>query len=196
MAATYGRMTLVPSDTLQSSNAVINLPMEELLSLYPGARRTLFQLHHIGGCSSCGFALSETLEQICQRNGALDPEIVLKEIQAGHEQDEKLLISPEDLRSRLGNPSLKLLDIRTREEFEAVSIPGSCLMTQEVMQGMMNWPKETEIILIDHTGGRVLDAAAYFVGHGFSVVKGVCGGIDAYAATVDTRLPRYTVEAE
>ncbi|MEI6323302.1 MAG: rhodanese-like domain-containing protein [bacterium] len=175
---------------------MINLPMEELLSLYPGARRTLFQLYHIGGCSSCGFGLSETLEQICQRNGALDPETVLKEIQDGHEQDGKLLIAANNLHARLGDPSLKLLDIRTREEFEAVSIPGSSLMTQEVMQSVMGWPKETEIILIDHTGARVLDAAAYFAGHGFSAVKGVLGGIDAFAATVDTTLPRYTVEAE
>jgi hypothetical protein len=87
------------------------------------------------------------------------------------------------------------LDIRTREEFEAVSIPGSRLMTQEIMQESMNWPKETEIILVDHTGGRVLDAAAYFAGHGFTRVKGLKGGIDAYSEQADSSLPRYTTEA-
>lgn len=178
------------------AEATIQLTMEALLSLYPGARRTLFQLHHIGGCSSCGFALSETLEQVCARNGGLDPVVVLSEIQTGHEHDEQLLIAPTDLQAHLGNPALKLLDIRTREEFEAVSIPGSRLMTQEIMQSAMNWPKETEIILIDHTGNRVLDAAAYFAGHGFTRVKGLRGGIDAYAEKADASLPRYTVEAE
>jgi rhodanese-related sulfurtransferase len=182
-------MTLLAQENLTQSS------MEELLTRFPGARRTLFQLHHIGGCSSCGFALTETLSQICQRNGGLDPESVLNEIQAGHEQDEKLLISPADLRSRLTDATLKLLDIRTREEFEAVAIPGTEFMTQEIMQAAMNWPKETEIILIDHSGSRVLDAAAYFAGHGFTAVKGLKGGIDAYAATADTTLPRYTVEA-
>ena len=177
----------------------IHLTMEELLSLYPGARRTLFQLHHIGGCSSCGFSPSETLEQICIRNGGLDPSAVLNEIRAGHEKDEKLLISPEDLQARLGDttlPSPRLLDIRTREEFETVSITGSILMTQEKIQESMNWPKECELILIDHTGSRVLDAAAYFAGHGFTKVKGVRGGIDAYAEKADSSLPRYAVEAE
>ena len=110
---------VVPNATLKTE-ATIQLTMEALLALYPGARRTLFQLHHIGGCSSCGFAPSETLEEVCARNGGLQPETVLQEIQAGHEQDEKLLIMPEELHSLLGNPSLKLLDIRTREEFEAV----------------------------------------------------------------------------
>ncbi len=188
------RFNLLGMKLLDQEN-LTQLTMEELLLRFPGARRTLFQLHHIGGCSSCGFALSETLAEICLRNGGLDPEVVLKEIETGHEEDEKLLISPSDLLALLKNPAIKLLDIRTREEFEAVSIPGSEFMTQEIMQTSMNWPKETEIILIDHTGSRVLDAAAYFAGHGFTQVKGLKGGIDAYAATADTTLPRYTVEA-
>ncbi len=172
-----------------------DLTMEQLLGIFPGARRTLFQLHHIGGCSSCGFSLSETLSQICARNGGLDPVVVLSEIKEGHLKDEVLLISPVDLQRRLEDPAVRLLDIRTREEFEAVSIPGSRFMTQEIMQEAMNWPKETEIILIDHTGGRVLDAAAYFAGHGFTRVKGLKGGIDTYAEKADTLLPRYTTEA-
>jgi len=177
----------------------VQMTMEELLALYPGARRTLFQLHHIGGCSSCGFAMTETLEQVCVRNEGLDPHLVLKEIQDGHEQDAKLLIAPKELHSelhpQLHDSTLRLLDIRTREEFEAVSIPGSQLMTQEIMQESMNWPKDSELILIDHTGSRVLDAAAYFAGHGFTQVKGLRGGIDSYAEEADPTLPRYTVEA-
>ena len=173
-----------------------DLTMEELLQIYPGARRTLFQVHHIGGCSSCGFSETETLAQICSRNGDLDPGTVLGDISAGHLKDEKLLISAQDLKSQINDSTLRLLDIRTREEFEAVSIPGSSFMTQETMQESMNWPRETELILIDHTGTRVLDAAAYFAGHGFTAVKGLKGGIDAYAAQVDHTLPRYSVESE
>jgi len=171
------------------------MTMEELLGIFPGARRTLFRLHHIGGCSSCGFSPSETLTQICSRNGGLDPGAVLNEIREGHEADEKLLIAPNALASILDDSSLRLLDIRTREEFEAVSIPASRLMSQELMQEAMNWPKETPIILIEHTGNRVLDAAAYFAGHGFTNVKGLKGGIDAYSEQADPSLPRYTTES-
>ncbi len=185
----------MPQITQEAQEATIHWTMEELLSLYPGARRTLFQLHHIGGCSSCGFSFTETLEQLCTRNEGLDPESVLAEIRSGHEYDEKLLISPQELQARLGAPNLHLLDIRTREEFETVALPGSHLMTQETLQESMNWPKASELILIDHTGTRVLDATAYFSGHGFTMVKGLRGGIDAYAAQADPSLPRYTVEA-
>lgn len=171
------------------------MTMEELTGIFPGARRTLFRLHHIGGCSSCGFSPSESLAQICARNGGLDPVVVLDEIREGHEADEKLLVDPKALASMLDDSSLRLLDIRTREEFEAVCIPPSRLMSQELMQEAMNWPKETLIVLVDHTGSRVLDAAAYFAGHGFTNVKGLKGGIDAYSEQADPSLPRYTTEA-
>ena len=162
--------------TTATTEPTPDLTMEELLGIFPGARRTLFQLHHIGGCSSCGFSPAETLAQICARNGGLDPATVLGEIREGHLKDEALLISPIDLHSRLDDP-------------------GSRFMTQEIMQEAMNWPKETAIFLIDHTGGRVLDAAAYFAGHGFTSVKGLKGGIDAYSTQADPSLPRYTTEA-
>jgi rhodanese-related sulfurtransferase len=180
---------------MTATEAHPDLTMEELLGIFPGARRTLFQLHHIGGCSSCGFSPAETLTQICSRNGGLDPEDVLSEIREGHLKDEGLLISPADLHAIMGDPAVRLLDIRTREEFEAVAIQGSRLMTQEIMQESMNWPKETPLVLVDHTGSRVLDAAAYFAGHGFTNVKGLRGGIDAYAELADPSLPRYTTEA-
>lgn len=180
---------------MSTTEAHPDLTMEEFLCIYPGARRTLFQLHHIGGCSSCGFSPTETLAQICTRNGGLDPVVVLGEIKEGHLKDEALLISPGDLHARITDPAIRLLDIRTREEFEAVAIPGSRFMTQEIMQEAMSWPKETEIVLIDHSGGRVLDATAYFAGHGFTKVKGLRGGIDAYAEQADPSFPRYTTEA-
>ena len=180
---------------MTAAEAHPDLTMEELLGIYPGARRTLFRLHHIGGCSSCGFSPSETLAQVCDRNGKLDPQVVLSEIREGHEADERLYVTPSELKSLLADPALRLLDIRTREEFEAVSIPGSRLMTQELMQEAMNWPKESPLILVDHTGSRVLDAAAYFAGHGFANVRGLKGGIDAYAEQADPSLPRYTTEA-
>ena len=39
-----------------------------------------------------------------------------------------------------------------------------------------------------------MDAAAYFQGHGFTNVKSLRGGIDAWSAEVDPKLPRYHLE--
>ncbi|MCF7729828.1 MAG: rhodanese-like domain-containing protein [Chthoniobacterales bacterium] len=187
------------SSLTDSKNPTTSTSMGDLLKIYPGARRTLFQRYHLGGCSSCSFSLEETLEELCERNGKLDPSSILKELEETHLADEQLLVTPESLRDHLydsKNDHLRLLDIRTREEFEAVHIPTSELLTQELMEETMNhWPKENLLVLIDHRGERSLDAAAYFSGHGFVNVKSLRGGIDAYAENVDRSLPQYTVES-
>ncbi len=87
------------------------------------------------------------------------------------------------------------MDIRTQEEFDAVHVPGSRHFTQDLMQEILaKWPKDQLLVLIDHQGARSLDAAAYFAGHGFTNVKGVLGGIDAWSAGIDPSLPRYSLE--
>ena len=38
---------------------------------------------------------------------------------------------------------------------------------------------------------RSLDAAVYFLGHGFTNVRSMEGGIDAWSREVDASVPRY-----
>jgi len=167
--------------------------MREVLEAFPGAQRALFRRYHIGGCSSCGFASDETLAQVCARNGNLDVAEVLAHIQSSHEQDAKILISPQELAGFLQNDkSVKLIDVRSREEFEAVNIEGSILLSQPVMQQLMASGSSTEpIVIIDHQGKNGLDAAAYFMGHGLLNVRCLRGGIDAWAQEVDPKMRRY-----
>ena len=171
-------------------------PMGELLSRYPGARRTLFRNHHIGGCSSCGFRDDETIAEVCARNEGLPVDRVLEELRLSHEEDLRHLIEPAALRDLIGaGAAPRLLDIRTREEHEAVAIPGSVLFTQEGMQeAFATWPKHDPVVIYDHAGTRALDAAAFFTGHGFTAVRALRGGIDAYSEEADPSLPRYTLE--
>lgn len=172
--------------------------LAEVLAAYPGAQRALFARYHIGGCSSCAFSPSETLTQLCTRNDGLDVQEVIAHIQDSHQADATLLISPHEFVAlRTEKPDLPVLDVRTREEHEAVSIPGSRLMTQEVVQeAFASWDKTAPVVLYDHTGSRSLDAVAYFIGHGFSQARCLEGGIDAYCQEIDPTLPRYTLELE
>ncbi len=172
--------------------------MSALLQLYPGAQRALFAKYHIGGCRSCGFQPNETLAQVCARNEDIPVDEAIAHIQESHEADSTLQISPEELAEMLkADPGLKLLDVRTREEHEAVAIPGSHLMTQELLQQIFgSWDKTAPLIIYDHQGDRGLDSAAYFIGHGFSDTKCLTGGIDAYSLQVDSSLPRYRVELD
>jgi len=167
--------------------------MSAVLEVFPGAQRALFRRYHIGGCSSCGFSPDETLAQVCARNGNLSVAEVLAQIQSSHEQDAKILISPKELAELLQkDKSVKLVDVRSREEFEAMNIAGSALLSQDVMQKLMASGSNTKpIVVIDHTGRNGLDAAAYFMGHGLQNVRCLRGGIDAWAQEVDSKMRRY-----
>ena len=167
--------------------------MRDVLGFYPGAQRALFRHYHIGGCSQCGFQPTETLEQVCRRNGSLDVNEVLDQIRASHEQDEKILIEPKALAVWLKqDKSIRLLDVRSREEFEAVHMEGAVLMSQPVMQEIMaEGTNSPPLVLVDHQGGQGLDAAAYFLGHGLTNVRCLRGGIDAWSREVEPQLPRY-----
>jgi len=173
-----------------------NMTMKELLVQFPGAQRALFRKYHIGGCASCGFSPEETLAGVCTRNENLNVDEVIEHITASHEADLAMQIEPRELSERLaaGEP-IYLLDVRTREEFEAVKLPDAHLFTQERMQEILGNASRTNLFVVyDHTGARSLDAAAYFQGHGFEKVKSLRGGIDAWSAEVDSKLPRYHVE--
>ena len=169
--------------------------MQELLAVYPGAQRALFRNYHIGGCASCGFRPEEKLSEVCARNEGLPMDAVLEKVRESHEQDEKVFISPGEAANALSRGTVRLLDIRTREEHEAVKIAGSELFSQDLIRQMMEGcPKETMLIIYDHNGSRCLDAAAYFTGHGFENVRALKGGIDNWSQEVDNALPRYSVE--
>jgi rhodanese-related sulfurtransferase len=170
-------------------------PMRDVLAQFPGAQRALFRRYHIGGCSSCGFSPDETLAGVCERNGGLDVSEVLAHIQTSHEQDAKILISPKELADAIQqDKSLRLLDVRSREEFEAVHIEGSTLLSQDAMRQIMGDGSNTKpVVVVDHQGKNSLDAAAYFMGHGLQNVRCLRGGIDAWAQEVDPEMRRYRV---
>jgi rhodanese-related sulfurtransferase len=167
--------------------------MREVLGAFPGAQRALFRRYHIGGCASCGFQETETLGQVCERNGLKNVEEVLEHIKTSHAQDTSILIEPKELADWLKDgKSVRLLDVRSREEFQAVHIAGAVLMSQPVTQEIMaEGTSSRPLVVIDHQGRQGLDAAAYFMGHGVTNVRCLRGGIDAWAQEVDTTLRRY-----
>ncbi len=173
-----------------------NITMRELLEQYPGAQRALFRRYHIGGCASCGFSPEETLAGVCARNENLDTEEVTEHIIMSDAADRAMQIEPRELSDRLAaGEAINLLDIRTREEFDAVKLPGAHLFTQEFMQEILaQWARADLVVIYDHQGARSMDAAAFFQGHGFEQIKSLRGGIDAWSAEVDSKLPRYHLE--
>jgi rhodanese-related sulfurtransferase len=171
-----------------------NISMRELTARLPGAQRALFRKYHIGGCSSCGFRPDETLAEVCARNDGLNVDEVIEHLLASHEADSQTMIAPVDAAALVKAGKAKLLDVRTREEFDAVHIDGTTFFTQELMHELGGWDRETLLIFVDHQGTRSMDACAYFAGHGLENVRALRGGIDAWSCEVDPNLPRYELE--
>src|SRR5438034_9404318 len=139
------------------------------------------------------FPYTTLFRSVCERNGGLNVDEVLAHIRTSHEQDAKILIEPKELAEWLKrDKTVRLLDVRSREEFEAVHIEGSILMSQPLTQEIMaEGTNSRPLVVVDHQGKQGLDAAAYFMGHGLTNVRCLRGGIDAWSREVDTGMRRY-----
>ena len=169
--------------------------MRELLEVSPGAQRALFRKYHIGGCASCGFRPEETLAEVCARNESLSVDEVIDYLLVSREDDARMQIAPRELAEAL-KQGARVVDIRTREEFESARIEGSVLLSQDLMQEILGkWDREALTVFVDHQGARSLDAASYFAGHGFTGARALRGGVDAWSVEVDPAVPRYHLEA-
>jgi len=170
--------------------------MGEIMEKLPGARRALFSRYHLGGCNSCAFSDSESLGELCARS-ELETEEVLSHLLASHELDAEMLMEPADVKLRLdGGENIRVVDVRTREEHEAVKIPGSEFFTAETQGEFFSLPPETLILIYDHMGKSVLDQVAWFRGHGMKETYGLRGGIDAWSSEIDSTVQRYRLEVD
>ena len=171
--------------------------MQEVLAAYPSAQRALFQKYHIGGCSSCGYQPDEPLESVAKNHDIQDVSEILTFLESSAEADAKMKISVQDAAQAMKSETPpKMLDVRTPQEHELASIEGAQLFTQETNQEMAGWPKDTAIIFTCHSGARSMDAASFFIGHAFTNVRYMEGGIDAWSQEIDNTVPRYTIERD
>jgi adenylyltransferase/sulfurtransferase len=102
-------------------------------------------------------------------------------------------ISPADVASRLAaGDALTVLDVREVWEFETVHIEGSTLIPlSELAKGSAGLDKSAAYATLCHHGMRSEMAANWLRQNGFTNVRNIVGGIDAYALSVDPSLPRY-----
>ncbi len=167
--------------------------MGQILETLPGARRAIFARYHLGGCQSCAFSNEETLAELCKRSEIPVAE-VLEHLLTSHVHDSAMWMEPTAANDRLGQ--LRLIDLRTREEHEAVVIPGSEFFTQELQQQLFAGNSDAPILLYDHSGRNALDQVAWFRGHGLKETYALRGGIDAWSQEIDPKIQRYRLEMD
>jgi rhodanese-related sulfurtransferase len=119
---------------------------------------------------------------------------MLQHLLASHAHDEAMLMEPTVARAAL--PGLRMIDLRTREEHEAVVLPNSEFFTQELQQQLFAGDSSARLLLFDHSGKNVLDQVAWFRGHGLKETYGLRGGIDAWSREIDPSIPRYRLEMD
>ena len=171
--------------------------MQEVLVAYPSAQRALFQRFHIGGCNSCGYEPGDILGEVAHSHKIKDLDALIEFIEQAEQADRRMQMRPVDVAVALqGKSPPRLVDVRTREEWDLARIQGATLNTEELAQEMMRLPKDTQIVFHCHLGQRSLDAASYFAGHGFKNVRSMTGGIDAWSNEVDQSIPRYEMAAD
>lgn len=102
-------------------------------------------------------------------------------------------ISPAELRERLDRGERPvILDVREAGEIAVAPFSGSRHIPMgEITGRIAELDPEAETVVVCHHGIRSAQVAAYLAHAGFRRVLNLSGGVDAWAVTVDPRMPRY-----
>jgi rhodanese-related sulfurtransferase len=168
------------------------MTMQEVLEAAPAAQRALFQRYHVGGCSSCGFQPTDTLSQVAKDHNILDVNDMVRTIVTAQELDQKIQVEAATVKAWLdADEDFSFIDVRTPEEWEQSRIEQAELLDYNQSEKYMGLPKESKIVFACRTGDRSLDVASYFIGHGFTQVFSMRGGLLAWSDEVDASVTKY-----
>lgn len=96
-----------------------------------------------------------------------------------------------------GNKAFVLLDCRRPEEWQTARIEGAVLIPMNEIERRADeletdeGGKDREIVVHCHHGVRSMRVAAMLRGMGFTNVKSMAGGIEAWSVAVDGQIARY-----
>lgn len=163
------------------------MTMEAIMEVAPSAQRALFQRYHVGGCSSCGFQPTDTLAQVCKDHNLLDVNEVVNTIVLSEQVDKTTQIQPAQVREWLAaGEEFTFIDVQPPSEEELVRVEAAELLDYNNSAKYMEREKDHRFVFICADGDRSLDVASYFIGHGFTEVKAVRGGVKAWMESADS----------
>ena len=86
----------------------------------------------------------------------------------------------------------RLIDVREPMEFQFAKLPGAELKPLgQINEWIKSLNKDEEIIMLCHHGMRSMQACQYLNAFGFTNLKNLSGGIDAWTMEIDSTVPRY-----
>jgi len=102
-------------------------------------------------------------------------------------------ISPSDAATLLKDKQARLIDVREPWEFSTAHVEGGELMPMGDVPSRAHQELDPEerLLLMCHHGVRSMNVTVWLRGQGFENAQSVRGGIDAWSAEVDPKVPRY-----
>jgi rhodanese-related sulfurtransferase len=102
-------------------------------------------------------------------------------------------ISAADAAALLTEGPVRLIEVREPWEFQTAHIDGTVLMPMGDVPARAHQeldPEERRVVMCHH-GVRSMNVTAWLRNQGFEQVQSLRGGIDAWSAEVDPKVPRY-----
>ncbi len=102
-------------------------------------------------------------------------------------------ISPADAVALLKDGKARLIDVREPWEFATAKIEGSVLMPMGDVPARAHQEIDPDerVVVMCHHGARSLNVTVWLRNQGFENAQSLRGGIDAWSAEVDAKVPRY-----
>jgi len=102
-------------------------------------------------------------------------------------------ITPRALQAKIDSgENVVLVDVRELYEYDLCHIEGARLLPLGQLPARAGeLDKGSEIVVYCHVGVRSTQAVAYLRRAGFSSIRNLQGGIDAWAREIDQQMPRY-----
>ena len=100
-------------------------------------------------------------------------------------------ISVHELKKRIDDKNIVLIDVRESHELEICKIGCSVdIILDQIPNNIGQLDKNMEYAIICHSGVRSFNVAFFLMNNGF-LSYNVTGGIDSWAMEVDTSMKRY-----
>ncbi len=107
--------------------------------------------------------------------------------------EEGISIMPKEVERKLHSGENPIIvDVRWSDEVRAASIKDAIhIPLSQLEKRMGELPKDKQLIMLCHHGNRSRFATIMLLCSGFTNVKNMVGGIDAWSTDVDRNVPRY-----